>query len=127
MDALKATMMQAVNGMGLQSQRIGVTAENISNADTPGYKRKLLVPEAGELVEGGFRQAQVILDETEGELTYNPSHPLADENGYIINSNVSTIIEMADMREANRSYEANLNAFQQARTMYRSLLDVLRR
>ncbi len=127
MDALKATMQQAINGMGLQSQRSGVSAENISDADTPGYKRKLLVPEAGEIPEGLFRQAQVILDQTEGELVYNPSHPMADEKGYLTNSNVSTIIEMADMREANRGYEANLNSFQQARTMYRSLLDVLRR
>lgn len=127
MDALKATMKQAISGMGLQSQRIGVTAENISNADTPGYKRKLLVPEAGDTAAGQFRQAQVILDQTEGEMLYNPSHPMADEGGYIINSNVSMIIEMADMRDANRDYEANLNSFQQARTMYRSLLDVLRR
>ncbi len=127
MDALKATMQQAINGMGLQSQRIGVSAENISNADTPGYKRKLLVPEAGDVAAGSFKQAQVILDQAQGELVYNPSHPMADEDGYITNSNVSTIIEMADMREANRSYEANLNSFQQARTMYRSLLDVLRR
>lgn len=127
MDALKATMQQAISGMGLQSQRIGVTAENISNADTPGYKRKLLVPEAGDTAAGQFRQAQIILDQTEGELLYSPSHPMADEAGYVINSNVSMIIEMADMREANRDYEANLNSFQQARTMYRSLLDVLRR
>ena len=52
---------------------------------------------------------------------------MADENGYIEMSNVQVVTEMADMREANRSYEANLNSFQQARSMYRSLLDILRR
>jgi flagellar basal-body rod protein FlgC len=124
MDVLKATMQQAVNGMGLQSRRIGVTAENLSNSDTPGYKRKLLVPQTGA---EQFKDAVVILDQTEGERVFDPSHPLADEDGYVVNSNVSMVIEMADMREANRSYEANLNSFQQARTMYRSLLDVLRR
>ena len=52
---------------------------------------------------------------------------MADADGYVIMSNVSLVTELADMREANRSYEANLNSFQQARSMYRSLLDVLRR
>ena len=53
--------------------------------------------------------------------------PMADADGYVTKSNVSLVMEMADMREANRTYEANLNSFQQARTMYRSLLDILRR
>ena len=47
MNPLKATMMQAVSGMQVQSQRIGVTSENISNADTPGYQRKVLTVEEG--------------------------------------------------------------------------------
>lgn len=52
---------------------------------------------------------------------------MADADGYVTMSNVSLVTELADMREANRSYEANLNSFQQARSMYRSLLDILRR
>ena len=52
---------------------------------------------------------------------------MADQEGYVTLSNVSLVTEMADLREASRSYEANLNSFQQARTMYNSLLDVLRR
>jgi flagellar basal-body rod protein FlgC len=59
--------------------------------------------------------------------SFDPEHPMADADGYVTMSNVSLVTELADMREANRSYEANLNSFQQARTMYRSLLDVLRR
>ena len=67
------------------------------------------------------------IDETPGERDYQPSHPMADQDGYVTMSNVSLVMEMADMREANRTYEANLNAFQQARSMYSSLLDILRR
>ena len=126
MDSLKATMMQAVSGMGVQSKRIEASAENISNVDTPGYKRKVLVPEA-KTSGDAFAALTVQLDQSPGEVEHNPSHPLADENGFVTMSNVSLVTEMADMREANRTYEANLNAFKQARTMYQSLLDVLRR
>ena len=127
MDFLKATMQEAVSGMSLQTKRIGLTSENISNADTPGYRRKLLVPQAADPISDQFRTAMITLDETPGELQFNPTHPMADGDGYITSSNVSLVIEMADMREANRIYEANLNSFQQAKSMYSSLLDVLRR
>jgi len=124
---LKATMMQAVSGMELQSRRMGLTAENISNADTPGYKRKLLMVDPAMTRGAQFHATRVQLDEAEGVRQYDPSHPMADGEGYITMSNVSLVTEIADMREANRSYEANLNSFQQARSMYRSLLDILRR
>lgn len=128
MNPLKATMQQAVSGMEVQSRRIGVAAENVSNADTPGYQRKLLAMQPGLTAPGeSFKDMKVLLDRTEGERSYEPAHPLADADGYITASNVSLVTEMADMREANRSYEANLNSFQQARTMYQSLLDLLRR
>lgn len=127
MDFLKATMQEAVSGMSLQSKRIGMTSENISNADTPGYRRKLMVPQAGDPISDQFRTALITLDDTPGELEFNPTHPMADAEGYVIGSNVSLVIEMADMREANRIYEANLNSFQQAKSMYQSLLDILRR
>ncbi len=126
MNPLKATMMQAVSGMQVQSQRIGVTSENISNADTPGYHRKVLTVEEGTGAEQ-FQSVRVTLDQAPGEQRFDPSHPMADAEGYVTMSNVSLVTEMADMREANRSYEANLNSFQQARSMYRSLLDILRR
>lgn len=127
MDYLKATMKDAISGMSFQSRRIGLTAENMSNADTPGYKRKLLVPQAENPFTGELQSALLTLDDTPGELEFNPSHPMADEQGYVTSSNVSLVIEMADMREANRIYEANLNSFQQAKSMYQSLLEVLRR
>ena len=124
MNSIKATMMQAMQGMRVQSERIDLTSQNISNADTPGYQRKMLVVDKNGYA---FRNLRIQLDQTEGERSYEPAHPMADEEGYVTLSNVQVVTEMADMREANRSYEANLNSFQQARTMYKSLLDVLKR
>lgn len=127
MNPFEFSMMQAVSGMRQNSQRIIVSAENVSNADTPGYQRKVLLTEpqgTGDISFGALRTA---LDQTAGEQEYNPAHPMANDEGYITLSNVSLVMEMADMREANRTYEANLNSFQQARSMYTSLLDVLRR
>ncbi|KCZ51058.1 hypothetical protein HY29_06810 [Hyphomonas beringensis] len=126
MDSLKATMMQALSGMQLQTKRIDVSSQNISNADTPGYRRKILTVEE-QSSGAAFMATRVQLDQSEGERQYDPENPLADGEGYITASNVSLVTEMADMREANRSYEANLNSFRQARSMYQSLLDVLKR
>ncbi|GAB5459101.1 MAG: flagellar basal body rod protein FlgC [Henriciella sp.] len=126
MNPFKMTMMQAASGMELQTKRIGVNSENLSNADTPGYKRKMLITEQASFGDQ-LRTSFVTLDETQGDQTYDPTHPMADAQGYVTGSNVSLVIEMADMRDANRQYEANLNSFQQARTMYTSLLDILRR
>ncbi|MFN7180392.1 flagellar basal body rod C-terminal domain-containing protein [Hyphomonas sp.] len=127
MNPLKASMMQAVLGMELQSKRMGITSENISNVDTPGYKRKLLMLEPQQALGGDFMTTRIQLDQKEGVQEFDPAHPMANADGYVTMSNVSLVTELADMREANRSYEANLNSFQQARSMYRSLLDILRR
>lgn len=124
MNSIKATMLQAMQGMRVQSERIDLTSQNISNADTPGYQRKMLVVDKNG---DAFRNLRIQLDETEGERSYEPAHPMADPEGYVTLSNVQVVTEMADMREANRSYEANLNSFQQARTMYKTLLEVLKR
>ncbi|MCR9270620.1 MAG: flagellar basal body rod C-terminal domain-containing protein [Henriciella sp.] len=127
MNPFEFSMMQAMSGMRVNSQRITVSAENVSNADTPGYQRKILLSEPRAGSEISFGALRTALDRTPGEQEFNPSHPMSDDQGYITLSNVSLVTEMADMREANRTYEANLNSFQQARTMYSSLLDVLRR
>ena len=127
MDSPKATMMQAVSGMQLQSKRIDISSQNVSNADTPGYRRKILSVEQAPTAADAFIATRIELDQTEGERSYDPASPLADAEGYVTASNVSLVTEMADMREANRGYEANLNSFRQARSMYQSLLDILRR
>jgi len=73
------------------------------------------------------RTGPVRLDQGELASIYDPTHPLAGEDGSYRGSNVNLIVEIADAREANRSYEANLRLFDQARQMASSLLDLLRR
>jgi len=68
----------------------------------------------------------MFLDQKEGERVFDPSHPLADGDGYVIMSNVNMMTEFADAREATRSYDAGLEVFRQARDMYTSLLDILK-
>lgn len=119
------------SGLAAQSQRLRHLAENISNADTPGYRRKV-VPFEASLGGGSSAQAvevgRVRLDtKTELERIFDPSHPLADASGHYEGSNVELLIELADAREAQRSYEANLKMFENARKMSSSLNDLLRR
>ena len=105
-------------------------SENISNADTPGYRRKTISFETtlgsrnrvAEVAPGRVR-----LDQTELEQIHDPSHPLADETGKYDGSNVNLLIELADAREAQRSYEANLKMFEQTRKMSSGLMELLRR
>lgn len=120
----------AASGMAAQAERLRFVSENISNADTPGYRRKLATFE--EVVEAGIRTGKVQtgpveLDRTELERVYDPSHPLSGADGYHDGSNVDLVVEIADAREAQRSYEANLRVFDQARQMSRSLFDLIRR
>ena len=78
MDSLKATMMQAVSGMQLQSKRIDISSQNVSNADTPGYRRKILSVEQAPTAADAFIATRIELDQTEGERSYDPASPLAD-------------------------------------------------
>lgn len=117
------------SGLQAQATRLRHLAENISNADTPGYRRKLISFEA--TVRGGqgvsaVETGPVRLDQTSLERLYDPSHPMADENGYFEGSNVDLMIELSDAREAQRSYEANLKVFEQTRQMSSSLMELLR-
>jgi len=130
MDGFGDSTAIAAAGMRAQAQRLRYVAENISNADTPGYRRKLTTFQ--EVIEQGretgrVRTGPVELDQAAVERIYDPSHPLADGDGYRDGSNVDLIVEIADAREAQRSYEANLRMFDQARKMRTSLLELLRR
>lgn len=129
MNDLLQSLGLSASGMTAQSARLRHVSENIANADTPGYRRKtvdfqtaLNGPIAG-LVEVG----DVRLDRADLEQIYDPNHPLADDQGMYDGSNVDLIIEIADAREARRSYEANLKVFDQARQMSQSLIELLRR
>ncbi len=120
----------SASGMKAQTQRLQHVSENIANADTPGYQRKSISFE--QELEAGRHTGSVVasdvsLDDRQLTQIYDPGHPLADEAGYYSGSNVDLMIEIADAREAQRSYEANLKMFDQARQMSSSLLDLLRR
>ncbi len=120
----------AASGLRAQAQRIRHLSENIANADTPGYRRKTVAFEVAggfEADKGEVRTGRVQLDQSELTRVYDPAHPLADETGHYDGTNVDLVIEIADAREAQRSYEANLKMFDQTRQMSGALLDLLRR
>ncbi|AVO38544.1 flagellar basal body rod protein FlgC [Pukyongiella litopenaei] len=119
-----------VSASALQAQatRLRHLSENISNADTPGYRRKLVAFEtAARDGTANVSVGRVRLDRSELARHFDPSHPLADETGHYSGSNVKLMIEIADAREAQRSYEANLKMFDQTRQMSSSLLELLRK
>lgn len=129
MGDLTATDM-AASGMRAQAIRLRHVSENIANVDTPGYRRKLVSFE--EQADFGRRTGAVAasptrLDQRELPEIYDPANPMADEQGYYRGSNVDLVVEIADSREAARSYEANLRVFEQSRQMSSSLLDLIRR
>ena len=136
LDSLGAVAATAASGMRAQGDRLRVTAENMANADTRGttpgadpYARKLVSFE--EMIDRGSGGALVRMsdprrDTTPFALDYDPSHPAANEEGYVKVSNVDPILEMANMREASRGYEANMNMFETARRMRDQMLDLLR-
>lgn len=127
---LAASLALSASGMKAQSERLRHVSENIANADTPGYRRKTVpfkeVYDFGRPT-GEVQTGRVSLDRSELTQIYDPGHPLADASGHYNGSNVDLIVEIADSREAQRSYEANLKMFDQSRQMQRSLLDLLRR
>ena len=118
------------SGMKAQGQRIRHVSENISNADTPGYRRKTVAFQA--MVEGGERTGavatgRVMLDRSDLRRIHDPSHPMAGQDGFYDGSNVNVVLEIADAREAQRSYEANIKMFEQTRRMSSSLWNILKR
>jgi len=120
----------ATSGMEAQAARLRHVSENIANTDTPGYHRKTALFE--DVVVQGQRTGavqigQVKFDQSDLSQIFDPGHPLADESGHYDGSNVDLVIEIADAREAQRSYEANLKMFDQARQMSSSLLELLRK
>ncbi len=128
-DLLK-TLAASASGMQAQATRLRHVSENIANSDTPGYRRKIVafneVKTAGG-TEGPVAAGRVRLDQSDLPKVHDPSHPLADETGHYDGSNVDLVVEIADAREAQRSYEANLKMFDQARKMSSRLLEMLRR
>lgn len=123
-------MSVATSGMKAQAARLRHVSENIANADTPGYRRKTVPFKAileNGATSGAVQAGRVQLDRSPLPEIYDPSSPLANESGHYDGSNVKLLIEVADAREAQRSYEANLKMFDQIRQMSSALMDLLRK
>lgn len=130
MSEFSKSLSVSASAMRAQATRLRHVSENISNADTPGYRRKTVSFETLSDGTNGASQVsvgRVQLDKSDLARMYDPAHPLADESGHYNGSNVDLMIEIADAREAQRSYEANLKMFDQARQMSAGLLDLLRK
>ncbi len=122
------SLSASASALRAQAARLRHVSENISNADTPGYRRKTVPFETVQQDGKAMVQAgRVQLDRRDLSRIYDPSHPLADESGHYLGSNVDLMIEIADAREAQRSYEANLKMFDQTRQMSSSLMELLRK
>ena len=118
----------STSGLQAQASRLRHLSENISNADTPGYRRKMIPFDTR--MQNGVSQVEVgrmTLDDRPLERVFDPAQPMADATGHYEGSNVELLIELADAREAQRSYEANLKMFEQARQMSSGLMQLLRR
>ncbi|MBL8710694.1 MAG: flagellar basal body rod protein FlgC [Rhodospirillaceae bacterium] len=130
------TMFISASGMRAQGQRLRVIAENIANAEsvgeTPGadpYRRKVITFKNAldrEMQADMVKVAKIDTDPSEFRKRYDPSHPAADEAGYVSLPNINTLVEMTDMREAQRSYEANLKVIETSRSMLTRTIDILR-
>lgn len=135
MDFLKSISI-AASGLRAQAGRMRIISENIANADStaqkPGsepYRRK--IPTFHSEVDRALDAKVVGLgrvrpDQSEFRSKYEPGHPAADVNGYVKYPNVNSLVEMTDMREAQRSYEANLNVIGATRRMIQRTIDILR-
>ncbi|KJC36861.1 flagellar basal body rod protein FlgC [Bradyrhizobium sp. LTSP849] len=136
LDALQASLTVASSGLEAQSTRMRVVSENLANASSTGraagsdpYQRKTITFDAAMDRASGTQLAKVKeigVDTTPYRVEYDPGHPAADKAGYVKMPNVNMMIEMADMREVNRSYEANLQVVKQVRSMLGMTIDLLR-
>ena len=136
----------SASGLTAQRLRLDVISQNMANASTTRteeggpYKRKSVVFEQiqnepsssfssilnkkKQSGNNGVRVAQIVEDESEGSLVYNPTHPDANEEGYVEMPNVNVIDEMVNMISASRSYEANVNSFNSMKSMFTKALEI---
>ncbi len=132
---MNSTMDVSASGMDAQTARLRVIAENLANQDTTGsspgadaYRRKTVTFQEMVNKDGssGVTVSNIGRDQTPFETRYEPSHPAADASGYVKLPNVNSFVEIMDMKEAERSYSANLNVMQVARSMLARTLEMLR-
>lgn len=136
MDDLNKSSLIAVSGLKAQAERMRVVSENLANADslptspdaTP-YRRKVISFRNVLDRTNGADMVQVNkvdLDRSEFSKKYDPKHPAADSSGYVLAPNVNPLIELMDMREAQRSYEANLNVISVSNSMLSQTVNMLK-
>ena len=135
MDISKALAVSA-SGMDAQTARLRVIAENLANQDTTGstpgadpYRRKVITFETRMDQAVGaetVRVKPIAKDQAAFPQRFDPSHPAADAQGYVKTSNVNTFVEVMDMREAQRTYSANLNVLETTRTMLSRTIELLK-
>ena len=133
---LTKTLGISASGMDVQTTRLRVIAENLANADSTGsspgadaYRRKTVTFESrmdAALGAEVVRVKKVGRDDGDLPMRYDPSHPAANADGYVKLPNVNTLIEMMDMREAERSYSANLSVMQATRSMLNRTIEMLK-
>ncbi|MGP2493662.1 flagellar basal body rod protein FlgC [Mesorhizobium sp. PUT5] len=136
MDALTAALKIASSGLNAQSERLRVVSENMANAQSTGttpeadpYRRKTIsfVSELDRASGGALVEVNSIdRDPSAFPVEFQPGNEAADANGYVKMPNVNVLVEMADMNEANRSYQANLQVIKQARDLISMTIDLMR-
>lgn len=134
-DLLKSTAI-AVSGMKAQSERLRVISENLANVDstaqTPDglpYRRKIVTFKSEMDRANGFNRVtvgRVQADPSDFNKRFDPKHPAADREGYVLTPNVNSVVELMDMREAQRSYEANMNVITTSRSMLTQTVQLLK-
>lgn len=137
MSDINAAMAAAASGLRAQTARMRIAAENVANANstgqTPGsdpYRRRVPLLQSSMLKDAGaigVRLAGAMDDQSAFRTQYQPNHPAADASGMVKLPNVDSVVEMMDLREASRAYEANLNMIEAARAMTSRALELLRR
>ena len=135
-DPLQASLKIAASGLTANSARMRVTSENIANAQstaaTPGadpYRRKTITFDTAMDEATGAALVQVAAvgtDQSPFTVERDPGNPAADEKGFVKLPNVNLVTEMADMREANHAYEANLQVAKQSRDLISMTIDLLK-
>ncbi len=136
MDDLLKTFRISGSGMKAQGTRLRVISENLANADSlpraPGqqpYRRKVVTFKNELDRRAGLNMVQIdkiATENAEFEKRFDPNHPGADADGYVQVPNVNSLIEMSDMREAQRSYEANLSVIKSSKAMLTATIDILK-
>jgi flagellar basal-body rod protein FlgC len=131
-----ASMAVAASGLSVQSERMKVISENIANANStsskPGgdpYRRKIPTVTSSfdrELGATMLTPGQTIEDKSEFRSQYDPGNPNADKQGYVKLPNVDPLVEIMDMREAQRSYEADLTVMDATKSMLSRTVDLLK-